>query len=569
MHDRVTDRVNRRSVLVAVAGAGAAAAAACSRLLGGRAGPEVRQVDLTSAAPARPADAGAFANRDASYAAAGGQAAVKAAPAPVLVYPTASAAAAATKPAVPGVLANGDPVLHLLRRATIGPTPAMAADVRDRGIDAWIASQLAPDTIADAVADGAAAAFPLATADLPTVHARVHPGDWGAMWDYARYTLARMVWSDRQLYEVMVDFWANHLNVPQPGPGSWDVGPAYHRDVIRRHALGSFTDMLLAAGRHPAMLRYLSAHLSDRHSVNENYGRELLELHTVGIDGGYTEKDVRNSAYILTGRTAVDDGNPGAGTFRYDPARHWTGPVKVLDFTSPNATGAGGLAVGDAYLRHLAGLPATARTIARKLAVRFVADAPPPALIDRLAKAYLDGGTQIVPVLRLMFRSAEFWASVGQKVRRPLESLVASARALGVRPGPDTAAGVDTLLDRSNDLGHRPLAWLAPNGYPDVHAAWRSAGSVVGLWNVHRVLAAGDVAGLTVAPAAQRVAGAGGAAGGTVAAQVDGLCRSLCLQAFRPAHRDALVRFVGGPAVGDDAADLVALVLDSPYFTLR
>jgi uncharacterized protein (DUF1800 family) len=565
------ERVNRRNVLVAVAGAGAAAAAACTRFLGGRGDSGVRQVDLTSAAPARPSDAGAFANRDASYAAAGGQAAVKAPPAASLVYATAAEAAAATKPALPGPLANGDPVLHLLRRTTIGPTPAMAADVRARGIDAWIAGQLAPAAIPDGEADGAAAAFPLATADLDTVHARVKAGDWDAMNDYAGYTLARQIWSNRQLFEVMVDFWANHLNVPQPGPGSWDVGPAYHRDVIRRHALGSFTDMLLAAGRHPAMLRYLSAQLSDRRSVNENYGRELLELHTVGVDGGYTESDVRNSAYILTGRGAVDDGNPGAGTFVYDPDRHWTGPVKVLDFSSPNGSAAGGLAVGDAYLRHLAGLPATARTIARKLAVRFVSDVPPPALVDRLAKAYLDGGTQILPVLQLMFRSGEFWASVGQKARRPLENLVASARALGLRPGPDTARGVSWLLDRSNDLGHRPLAWRAPNGYPDVHAAWRSAGAVVGLWNTHRDLAAANLAGLVSVPPGQIVAAAGGPGTGT-AARIDGLCRALCLQAFQPAHRDALVRFADSPAVGDglgNTVELVALVLDSPYFTLR
>src|SRR5690348_7715706 len=125
----------------------------------------------------------------------------------------------------------------------------------------------------------------------------------------------------------MVDVWANHLNVPSPGPGgTWDIAPAYHRDVIRAHALGSFSDMLVAAGRHPAMLKYLDGALSTREAVNENYGRELLELHTVGVTAGYSEADVRNSAYILTGRTVTGHGVMGpVSSFVYDPGRHWTG----------------------------------------------------------------------------------------------------------------------------------------------------------------------------------------------------------------------------------------------------
>ena len=151
---------------------------------------------------------------------------------------------------------------------------------------------------------------------------------WDAMFEVGAATLARQMWSKRQLFEVIVDFWANHLNVSTPGDGAWDVSGSWHRDVIRKHALGSFTDMLLASGRHPAMLRYLANDASKKDSVNENLGRELLELHTVGVGSGYTEADVRNSAYILTGRTVTS-----TGLFSYDPSAHWTGAVKVLGFT--------------------------------------------------------------------------------------------------------------------------------------------------------------------------------------------------------------------------------------------
>jgi uncharacterized protein (DUF1800 family) len=150
------------------------------------------------------------------------------------------------------------------------------------------------------------------------IRASIKKYSWDAMFEYAQATLARQIWSRRQVYEVMVDFWANHLNLPMPSDAAWDLGTSYHNDVIRRHALGSFTDMLLAAMRHPAMLAYLDNNQSTRTSVNENLGRELLELHTVGVQGGYTETDVRNSAYILTGRTVDGD----TGTFRYDPKRH-------------------------------------------------------------------------------------------------------------------------------------------------------------------------------------------------------------------------------------------------------
>ena len=567
--------LDRRKVIGALAGS-AAAIAVVARGVPGNTGRGDPFADHDGRAAAeRPADGGAFANRDESYAATGGRVSAAKVEAPRMLFATAGEAAAATRVTVPTILATDDPALHLARRATFGPTRELVDEIHTLGIDGWLATQMDPAAIPDPVADQVWGSFPLASADPPTIRGAIERYEWDAMTDYGLATIGRQVWSRRQLFEVMVDFWANHLNVPTPGPGGWDVAVSYHNDVIRPHALGSFTDMLLGAGRHPAMLRYLNAAESTKESVNENMGRELLELHTVGVGSGYTEQDVRNSAYLLTGRTVVGEQGPGVeGTFTYDARKHWTGPVTVLDFAHDNATPEGGLDAGDAYLRHLAAHPATAQTIARKLAVRMVSDMPPQELVDRLAGTYLENGTAIGPVLDVLFRSAEFWAAVGQKTRRPLENVVASARVVGVQPGDDIPYGVAGLANRAHNAGHRPLAWPAPNGYPDVHAAWRSAGGMLALWNNHRAVVGGWYDGLAFTEAKNLAAGM---PTGTVGEYVDSLCQLLCFQLFHPPQREALVGFLGGDAAMSSQRagldwkchELAALVLDSPYFTLR
>ncbi len=213
-------------------------------------------------------------------------------------------------------------------------------------------------------------------------------------------TLGRQVFGSRQLFEVVVDVFANHLHVATPSDRGWDVAPQYAISVIRRHAFGKFSDMLQAAMRHPAMLRFLDNDASTRDSVNENLGRELLELHTVGVSSGYTEKDVRASAYVLSGRGATPEGK-----FEYVADKHRTGRVKVLGWSASNGSAKGGLATGDRYLDYLAKHPATARTIARKLVVRFVDDSPPAGLVNHLAEVYLKNNTAILPVLTALFRS--------------------------------------------------------------------------------------------------------------------------------------------------------------------
>lgn len=562
----------RRAVLAGLAGTGTAAAAAATVRLRPTG-------DVAGAPPARraasPLDGGGFADRDESFARSAGATRISAVSAePALEHPTPSAAAAAPAVTAPTLLDTTDPVLHLLRRTTYGPTPELVAEVHAVGIDAWLEAQLDPMSLPDPADDLVAAALPLAWADPATVRRSIEPRSWEAMSQCSVATMARQMWSTRQLYEVVVELWADHLHVPTPGGVSWDTAPDYQATVIRAHALGRFADMLVASARHPAMLRWLNAAESRKEAVNENYGRELLELHTVGVASGYTEEDVRDSARILTGRTVAGEDGPGEpGSFRYDPAMHWVGPVQVLGFRHDNATAEGGLEVGDAYLRYLAGHEATARTIARKLAVRFVSDDPPASLVDRLAAAYLDNDTAIVPVLRTLFRSSEFWAAVGQKVRRPRENIAAAVRALGIRPERDVSPTLRRLSDATYRTGHQAMRWPAPDGYPDVHAAWRSAGTTVELWNVHRALVGGWDDGLTQPDPLRLVEGR---PAGTVGELVDGLCRRLCVQTFRPEHREALVEVLGGdpsaPAPSSPNGDLlevVALVLDSPYFALR
>jgi uncharacterized protein (DUF1800 family) len=276
-----------------------------------------------------------------------------------------------------------DPDLHLLRRATYGPTPELAAEVRRTGMTAWLDAQLHPLTaVADPAMDTLARRYPRQSLAVWQARDQLAPDDrWALMEEAVDLHIARATWSRRQLLEVLADFWSNHLNVTCPSSDVWDSRHLYARDVIRKHALGTFSDMLVASARHPAMLAYLDNATSSKKAPNENHGRELLELHTVGVDGGYTEKDVRSSALILTGLSVDSD----SGEYEYKPIRHYVGPVTVMGFSHANSSALAGEAVAVAYLRYLARHPATARRIARKLAVRFVSDAPPETLVSRLA----------------------------------------------------------------------------------------------------------------------------------------------------------------------------------------
>jgi uncharacterized protein (DUF1800 family) len=400
-------------------------------------------------------------------------------------YAKASLAAKAARTAHSSLFPH-DPEAHLLRRATFGPRPSDVSSLKHLGIDEWLHRQLNPKLITDTRGNKAAALFPLEGASPKTILKKTKRYSWDAMMATTQATLARQVFSDRQLYEIVVDVFANRLHVAVPGE-QWHTSPSYIKDVIRAHAFGTYEGMLLAAMKHPAMLNFLSNDQSQRANVNENLGRELLELHTVGRTSGYTEAMVRSSAKILSGRTWDYD----TGQYFFESPWHWTGHVKVLGFSSANASIYKGEAVGDAYLKYLAHHPATARGIARTLAVRFVSDTPSASLINRLAHVYLVHKTSIPAVVDAIFKSSDFWAAVGVRMRRPLEDAVGTLRVLDVK----RAAGMDKTIGSVywslSQAGQTPYGWNPPNGYPDVAAAWLGAGAMLQRWNRHRAFVYG------------------------------------------------------------------------------
>lgn len=482
-------------------------------------------------------------------------------------YSTFAKAAKAAGTSTSTVFATTNAQAHLLRRATFGARPKDVAELKKLGIDKWIARQLKPSTITDTEGAAAWKMFPLAGATPSTIRKSIDEYSWDAVFETAQASLATQVFSQRQLYEITVDIFANHLHVPLPGE-QWHTAPGYIQNVIRKYAFGSYKSMLHAAMRHPAMLNFLNNDESRKANVNENLGRELLELHTVGIAGKYTEKDVRASAAILSGRTW----NWKTGSYVYDPDQHVTGRVTVLGFSRANLTGEDGEAVGDAYLTYLARHPATATAIARKIAVRFVSDTPSDDLVKRLAKVYLKYDTNIRKTVEAVFLSSDFWMSVGTRMRRPLEDAVGTLRVLDVRRTSKSKQPLSWLYWALNEAGHTPHGWAPPNGYPDVSAAWLGAGAMIQRWNLHRAFANGWWTGFTYVKPSKLVTRTKNMTARQWTAAV-----SLRLFGMKPkyGHLDAAVRGAQlsptGAAPTDDwrCGMIVALLLDSPYFQLR
>jgi uncharacterized protein (DUF1800 family) len=482
-----------------------------------------------------------------------------------------STAAAVAAPAATTLL-PADPIAHLLRRASFGPTPAGLAEATRLGLSGWLDRQLDPATIDDALCDSVLARLPLAGADTATVRSRTAVHSYDALNQLSRATIARAIWSNRQLFETTAGFWANHLHVAMPAGGVWDSRTDYDRTVTRRFTFGRFADMLKASARHPAMLTYLNNRTSTKTQPNENYARELMELHTVGMI--YSEADVRAAARLLTGRT-VDK----AGLYAYTASVHATGPVSILGFTHPNATAAGGEAAADALLDYLARHPATAARIATKLCLRFVADEAPATLVATLAQVYLDNDTAIVPVLRALFTSPEFAASLGQKVRTPFEDMAASVRALGLGPDADGGVkGLDALHFNLVNAGNAPMRWAPPNGFPDVAAAWSSPSGFLMRCNAHLNLATGWYPRQLTRPA-DMLKALVPVLPATYGALVDAIATRLVGAPLPAAHTAAVLSVAAktptSPLTAKDTSVtgsfpyLVALVLDSPAFQLR
>jgi len=395
---------------------------------------------------------------------------------------------------------------HFLNRLTFGARPGDHARVSRIGVDAFVAEQLAPEAIDDSacarllrhecdeLGDPRGGLFG-AREDGPGVGELFEYKDKVLLAQLTRATLLRAVRSERQLLEVMVGFWTDHFNVdPSKGDARW-LKPAEDRDVIRAHALGGFPALLRAATLGPAMLWYLDGRENRRTAPgerpNENHARELLELHTLGVHGGYTQEDVEQVARCLSGWTVRGRRRFGRGRVEFEPGRHDGGAKRVLGHELPAGLGAEDVTrVLDLLALH----PATARHLAAKLCRRFLADEPPDAAVARVAAAYLAARGGIRETLAALFATPEFRSPEcrGAKFKRPFHLVVSALRATAA----ETDAG-PALIDHLLRLGHAPFRHATPEGYPEEAHHWESG--LLWRWNFALALAGGRIPGTRLA----------------------------------------------------------------------
>jgi uncharacterized protein (DUF1800 family) len=278
-------------------------------------------------------------------------------------------------------------------------------------------------------------------------------------------------------------FWFNHFNVFQAKKQVLFLLPDYEEHAIRPHVLGKFRDLLRAVLMHPAMLVYLDNAENAKDAINENYARELMELHTLGVDGGYTQQDVVNVARAFTGWT-IDQPRQGGG-FRFEPRFHDDREKIVLGH---KIKAGGGQSDGEQVLDILAKHPATARFIATKLARRFVSDTPPPALVDRVAKTFRDTDGDIREVVRTIVTSPEFFAAEAYraKVKTPFEFVVSAVRATGT-----DVLEATPLVQAVRQLGMPLYMCQPPTGYADRADAWVNTGALLNRMNFALQLVSG------------------------------------------------------------------------------
>ncbi len=322
--------------------------------------------------------------------------------------------------------------------------------------------------------------------------------------DLTEGKLLRAIYSNRQLEEVLTDFWFNHFNVYLNKGADRYMVTSYERDVIRPHVLGKFKELLLATAESPAMLFYLDNWESaapgverpfappkqKKAGLNENYGRELMELHTLGVDGGYTQKDVTEVARCFTGWT-IRQPQQGGGFF-FNARMHDRGEKHVLGVTIPAG---GGMEDGLKVLDILAKSPSTAHFISKSLAIRFVSDNPPDALVDRMADTFTKTDGDLREVMRTMLTSDEFWAASNfrSKLKSPLEMVVSAVRAVNGDVG-----NAQQMANLMNTLGEPLYLKIEPTGYTNRGADWLNSASLLARMNFANALAQGKMAGVKV-----------------------------------------------------------------------
>ena len=457
-----------------------------------------------------------------------------------------------TKPALPAdalppaTALESSPAVRILNRAAYGPRPGDVARVAAMGVAAFVEEQLNPDALTEP--------------DVLTWRVRslgdTLNADPGLLFDeddrrivaaLRQAALLRAVYSRRQLYERMVEFWGDHFNIYAfKGQGA-QLKVGDDRDTIRPHVLGRFRDLLGASARSAAMLGYLDNGVNQKGVANENYARELMELHTLGVHGGYTQKDVQEVARCLTGWTAEKHWH--RGRFLFEADRHDDGTKHVLGRT---LSAGGGVQDGERVLDMLAAHPATARHLADKLCVHFLGHAP-GAMVSTLAADFLKTDGDIKSVLRVLLTSPDLLASP-PILKRPWDFAVSALRATDA----DTDGGT-ALQSHLDKMGQSPFAWPMPDGFPEAASAW--TGGLIPRWNFALGLTGREIANTSVDFDA--LTGAGKAA--------------------RLGASDALLEFLFGCRADDPAlaplrrcqethtrpAEFGALALASPLFQWR
>jgi uncharacterized protein (DUF1800 family) len=441
-------------------------------------------------------------------------------------------------------------VRRTVNRTSFGPRPGDLQRVRRIGVDAYLEEQLHPEHLEESPAV-AWRLWPLDTLQVDTDCRFEFPKEQ-VQAELQQAAIIRAVYSRRQLHEMMIDFWTDHFNISQLKGDSAFFKTADDDAVIRRHALGRFHDLLMASAKSPAMLHYLDNARNTRTALNENYGRELMELHTLGVHGGYTQHDVQEVARCFTGWSIQNPNTWWNGEFVFRSEQHDDGPRHVLGVLLPAGLG---VKHGERVLEILAHHPSTARFIARKLCRRFVADegALPEPLVERLARIFLATRGDIRAVLSGLFRADEFRHGGGPKLKRPVDFVVSAARAVNA----DTdGAG---LLPHLHRMGQAPFEWAMPNGYPDRAEAWLPG--LLARWNFAVALPSGQIAGTSVDLHALLEA-----AGARATAQPAMSLQSAILGRVSPAMT---ARLTAVDETVDRYAPMASLLLASPEFQWR
>lgn len=398
--------------------------------------------------------------------------------------------------AVLGAAAMADPgdprasLYRLVQRATFGITRSELSLATMMGTDGYLKYQLHPESIDDSACD--------AIINTPTYNTLVFTPDQfvgqnatNVANQLIKATIVRAIFSRRQLFERMVEFWSDHFSIWLSQDGVTLLKTVDDRDVIRANALGSFGTMLRASAHSPAMMEYLNNNTNRVGAPNENYARELMELHTLGVNGGYTQTDVQQVAKCFTGWSYYGSTSGTLSyTFRYIAGNHDTSQKTVLGHVVPARSAAQGQQDGDDVLNILINHPSTAQFIGGKLLKRFWGENPPQAYIDQVAAAYTATGGDIKSMLKVVF-GLVLGTTAQAKYKRPFHVLVSALRAVNANVVSPTSLQTPLVT-----AGHSPFNWITPDGYPDTLTYW--VGGLLARWNFGASLMNSEYSQVTV-----------------------------------------------------------------------